>query len=53
MNDPLDAVVAAPGHHALLFENERVRVLDTRVQPGDTVPLHVHPWPAIQYFLER
>jgi len=29
-----------------LFENERVRVLDTRIAPGDTVPIHTHRWPA-------
>ena len=34
----LDAVIAAPKHHTLIFENERVRVLDTRIPVGDTVP---------------
>jgi hypothetical protein len=29
--DELDALSAAPQYHALLFENEAVRVLDTRV----------------------
>jgi hypothetical protein len=29
----LDALSAAPQHHALLFENEAVRVLDTSVPP--------------------
>lgn len=43
----LDALVAAPQHHKLLFENDRVRVLDTRIAPGDTVPLHTHRWPAV------
>ena len=43
----LDALVAAPKHHRLLFENDRVRVLDTRIAPGDTVPLHTHRWPAV------
>ena len=42
----LDAVIAAPRHHQVLFENDRVRVLDTRIAPGDTVPLHTHRWPA-------
>jgi len=32
--DELDASSAAPQYHALLFENEAVRVLDTRVSPG-------------------
>jgi len=38
--DSLDAAIAAPAHHTVLFENDRVRVLDTCVRPGETVPLH-------------
>ncbi|MGE5176841.1 MAG: hypothetical protein ACM3JJ_10755 [Hyphomicrobiales bacterium] len=45
----LDAVVAAPGHHRLLLENDRVRVLHTRVGPGEKVPLHTHRWPAVYH----
>ena len=45
----LDALVAAPEHHALLFENEAVRVLDTRIPPGDCTPIHTHRWPAALY----
>lgn len=46
-SDSLDALVAAPAHHSLLLENDFVRVLDTRVAAGDTVPLHTHRWPAV------
>ena len=49
--DPLDAVVAAPRFHRVLLENDRVRVLDTIVQPGETVPLHTHRWPSVLYVL--
>src|SRR6185437_14749882 len=49
--DELDALKAAPQHHALLLENDFVRVLDTRVQPGQTVPLHTHRWPSTLYIL--
>lgn len=49
--DELDALRAAPKYHALLFENESVRVLDTHVPPGQTVPLHTHRWPAALYIL--
>lgn len=45
----LDAVIAAPKHHTLLLENEHVRVLDTRIEPGDVVPLHMHRWPSVYY----
>lgn len=43
----LDALVAAPDHHRLLLENERVRVLDTRIAPGERTPVHTHQWPAV------
>jgi quercetin dioxygenase-like cupin family protein len=50
--DPdLDALVAAGGHHRLLFENDAIRVLDTRIEAGETVPLHTHNWPASYYVL--
>jgi hypothetical protein len=47
--DSLDAVIAAPEYHRLVLENERVRVLDTRIPAGDIVPVHTHRWPAIYY----
>ena len=49
--NPLDAVTAAPGHHRILFENESVRVLDTRIGPGETTPVHTHQWPSVLYVL--
>ena len=49
--ESLDAAVAAPEHHAVLLENDRVRVLEARVPQGDTVPLHTHRWPGVQYIL--
>jgi len=48
---PLDAMTAAPEHHSVLFENDRVRVLDTRLRPGDCTPVHAHEWPAALYVL--
>jgi quercetin dioxygenase-like cupin family protein len=47
----LDALVAAPEHHTLMMENDRVRVLDTRIGPGDSTPVHTHRWPAVFYLL--
>ena len=47
----LDALVAAPDHHEVLLENERVRVLDSRVKPGDTVRVHTHRWASVLYIL--
>ncbi|HET9784123.1 MAG TPA: hypothetical protein VFP94_04080 [Terriglobales bacterium] len=51
--DELDALAAAPAHHRLLFENEFVRVFDTRIAPGDRTPVHTHRWPAVHYVLSR
>jgi len=47
--DSLDAVVAAPQYHRIVLENDRVRVLDTRIPAGEIVPVHTHHWPAIYY----
>ena len=47
--DELDALVAAPKHHLLLYENESVRVFDTRIAPGDRTPLHTQRWPAVYF----
>ncbi|MFZ0395030.1 MAG: hypothetical protein WCF17_10275 [Terracidiphilus sp.] len=49
--EELDAIIAAPRHHTLLFENDAVRVLDTRIAPGETVPLHTHRWPSALYLV--
>jgi hypothetical protein len=47
----LDALVCAAQYHALLFENDHVRVLEARVPAGHTVPLHTHRWPGVQYII--
>lgn len=49
--EALDALVAAPQHHKLLFENETVRVLDTSIAPGETTAVHTHQWPASLYII--
>jgi hypothetical protein len=49
--DELDAMASAPGYHRVLFEDDRVRVLDGRVAPGQTVPVHTHRWGGVLYIL--
>lgn len=49
--ESLDGPVAAPQHHRVLFENDRVRVIDLRLGPGDTVPLHTHRWATVNYVI--
>lgn len=46
--DPaMDAVIAAPRHHKVLFENDSLRVLEVTLDPQDEEPLHHHRWPSI------
>ena len=47
----LGAMIKAPDHHAVLLDNGKVRVLDTRVEPGQRTPVHAHEWPAALYVL--
>lgn len=47
----LDALIAAPRQHRLLLENASVRVLDTRIAPGEQTPVHTHRWPAVHYVI--
>jgi hypothetical protein len=48
----LDAVVAAPRNHKILLENDKVRVLDVTVAPGEVEAVHSHRWPSVLYILE-
>jgi hypothetical protein len=38
-----DPVVSNPGLYKVIFENERVRVLEYRDRPGDATTPHGHP----------
>jgi len=49
--DSLDALTAAADYHRVLFENERVRVLEVRIGPGQFVPVHTHRWPSVVHTL--
>jgi hypothetical protein len=49
--DPmLDAVIAAPANHKVLFENDRLRVLEVIVEPDEEEPTHHHRWPSVFVF---
>jgi quercetin dioxygenase-like cupin family protein len=37
-----DPATAAPQNYTVLFENDRVRVLEHRSRPGEKVPMHSH-----------
>jgi beta-alanine degradation protein BauB len=38
-----DPIEVAPNVYTVLFENDRVRLLDVRVRPGDGSEMHSHP----------
>lgn len=50
--ESFDGAIAAPEHHKVVFENERVRIMDFRVKPGEFVPTHTHRWATINYVLK-
>lgn len=43
----MEAVVAAPKIHHVLFENDHIRLLEVNVQPGETEPMHGHMYPSV------
>jgi hypothetical protein len=45
--DSLDAVVAAPGSHRVVFESPVTRVLEVTIAPGEREPEHTHRWPSV------
>ncbi len=45
-----DAVKVSPQLYEVRLENDRVRVLEYRMRPGQTEPKHDHP-PFVVYFL--
>ncbi len=49
--EELDALIAAPGHHRLLYETEDVRVLDTVIRAGERTPVHTHRWASVMVLL--
>ena len=51
MSDVKDAVTAAPHMHRLLFENERLLVVEYHGKPGDKAGMHSHP-DGVIYHLE-
>lgn len=49
--DPaLDAVAAAPANHKVVFENDRLRVLEVILEPDEEEPTHHHRWPSVFVF---
>lgn len=51
--DEHDAVAAAPDSHRVLLENDRVRVLEVIIRPGEREPPHTHRWPSVMTVTEK
>jgi hypothetical protein len=51
MLDQLDAVAAAPEHHKVLLENDKFRVLETLLLPGEETTVHTHVWSGFLYII--
>ena len=49
VSHPHDAVAAAPYSHRVMFEDEHVRVLEIRLPPGASEPVHIHALPSVIY----
>lgn len=47
-----DAVVSVPKNHKILFENDKVRVLEVTLAPNELEPVHHHQWPSVLYIME-
>ena len=45
--DEMEGHIAAPRHHQLIFENEKVRVIRTWIPAGERTPVHTHRNPAV------
>ncbi len=44
-----DVLVAANSAYQLLLENDKVRVMEVRLKPGQKAPMHDHPSPHVVY----
>jgi len=48
--DKLDAVVAAPKNHQIIYEDSNVRVLQVICPPGNEEPVHTHQYKSTMWF---
>jgi quercetin dioxygenase-like cupin family protein len=52
VNSIPDTMAAAPDAYELLLENERVRVMNLKLKPGQTAPMHNHPDAHVVYVVD-
>lgn len=47
--DSLDAVKAAPKSHQVVFENDKIRILEVILNPYQIEPMHTHRFPSVMF----
>src|ERR1700722_17058153 len=47
--DSLDAVKAAPKNHRIIYEDDRVRLLEVILWPNEFENLHTHKLPSVMF----
>lgn len=52
-SDSLDAVKIAPRSHKIVYEDDRVRVLQVILQPETTEPMHTHQFKSVMWFAKE
>ena len=45
-----DSVRAAPNNYRLLYEDGKMRLLEVVIRPGETTPMHGHPYSSVLAF---
>jgi len=48
-----DVLTSAANAYTLLMENEKVRVLDIHLKPGEKAPMHNHPNDHVVYVINN
>lgn len=52
MTKIMDVLKAAPDAYKLLFENDKVRVMEINLKPGQKAPMHDHPDNHVVYVVK-
>jgi hypothetical protein len=47
--DSLDAVKAAPQNHQVIFENDKIRILEVILRPYEFEQMHTHSLPSVMF----
>lgn len=48
-----DPVKLAPENYKVILENDRFRVIDWRLKPGEKEPMHSHPFGVLVYYFSE